>query len=101
MKKLIYCLSSLIMTFGFHNIVNATDLVVAPGGAGGAYSSINAALAAAAPNDRIIVYPQPGGASYADTNIRITKSIQILSATEGAYYTLDAPVINITPYASM
>lgn len=77
--------------------IKAADLVVAAGGAGGAYPSINAALAAAAPNDRIIVYPQAGGASYSDTNIRITKSIQILSAQEGAYYAVDAPNIFITP----
>ncbi len=97
MKKLKYCLSALMMTLLFSTISEATDLVVAAGGAGGAYSSINAALVAAAPNDRIIVYPQAGGASYADTIIRITKSIQILSANEGAYYSVDAPVINIAP----
>lgn len=97
MKKLKCCLSALMMTLVFSTISEATDLVVAAGGAGGAYSSINAALVAAAPNDRIIVYPQAGGASYADTIIRITKSIQILSANEGAYYSVDAPVINITP----
>ena len=97
MKKLKYCLSFFIITLAFPSLIKATDLVVAAGGAGGAYSSINAALAAAAPNDRIIVYPQPGGASYADTIIRITKSIQILSANEGAYYSVDAPIINITP----
>jgi len=75
----------------------AADLVVAAGGAGGAYSSINTALAAANPNDRIIVYPQPGGASFSETAITITKSVQILSANEGAYYSVDAPSINISP----
>jgi hypothetical protein len=97
MKTLKYCLSAFILTLAFPSMIKATDLVVAAGGAGGAYGSINAALAAAAPNDRIIVYPQAGGGAYSDTNIRITKSIQILSANEGAYYAVDAPVINITP----
>jgi hypothetical protein len=97
MKKLKYCLSAFIMTLAFPSMIKATDLVVAAGGAGGAYASINAALAAAAPNDRIIVYPQPGGGSYSETSINITKSVQILSANEGAYYTIDAPLINITP----
>ncbi|MBL0098443.1 MAG: hypothetical protein IPP46_19660 [Bacteroidetes bacterium] len=97
MKTLKYCLSAFILTLAFPSMIKATDLVVAAGGAGGAYASINAALAAAAPNDRIIVYPQAGGGAYSDTNIRITKSIQILSANEGAYYAVDAPVINITP----
>ena len=76
--------------------VMATDLVVAAGGAGGAYSSIGAALTAASPNDRIIVYPQANGASYTENTLTITKSIQILSANEGAFYTVDGG-INITP----
>lgn len=74
--------------------VKATDLVVAPGGAGGAYASIGAAIAAASPNDRIIVYP--GGAAYSEGTITITKSLQILSANEGAYYSVDGN-INVTP----
>lgn len=78
------------------NQVKATDLVVAAGGAGGAYSSLNAAIAAAANNDRIIVYPQPGGASYSEGTITISKSLQILSAVEGGYYAIDGN-INITP----
>ncbi len=97
MKTVNYCLSILILCLAGAGISKATDLVVSAGGAGGSYASINAALAAASPNDRIIVYPQAGGASYSDTTIRITKSIQILSANEGAYYTVDAPVVYITP----
>lgn len=75
----------------------ATDLIVSAGGSGNSYATINAALAAAAPNDRIIVYPQAGGSAYSETPITITKSIQILSATEGAYYSVDAPSITISP----
>lgn len=76
--------------------MKATDLVVNAGGAGGTYASINAALAAASANDRIIVYPQLNGASYTENTILITKSIQILSANEGAFYTVDGN-INIAP----
>ena len=74
----------------------ATDLIVAPGGAGGAYSSIGAAVTASASGDRIIVYPNSGGSSYSEGTITITKSLQILSANEGAYYSVDGS-ITITP----
>lgn len=75
----------------------ATDLVVAAGGAGGAYASLNAAIAAASAGDRIIVYPQSNGAAYSETAITLTKSLQILSANEGAFYSIDAPSITIAP----
>ncbi len=74
----------------------ATDLVVALGGTGGAYPSIGAAIAAASPNDRIIVYPQPNGAAYSEGALTITKSLQILSANEGGFYTVDGG-ISIAP----
>ncbi|MBL7766811.1 MAG: hypothetical protein JNJ58_11995 [Chitinophagaceae bacterium] len=80
----------------FKMSLKATDLVVAAGGAGGTYASIGAALTAASPGDRIIVYPQAGGASYSEGTLNITKSIQILSANEGAYYSVDG-TINISP----
>jgi hypothetical protein len=75
----------------------AADLVVAAGGAGGAYASLNAAIAAASAGDRIIVYPQSNGAAYSETAITLTKSLQILSANEGAFYSIDAPSITIAP----
>lgn len=75
----------------------ATDLVVAPGGTGGSYASLGAAITAASSGDRIIVYPQANGASYSEGALTITKSLQILSANEGAFYTIDAPSITITP----
>jgi len=96
MKKLIIvslvCLSALSITYQS----NAADLIVASGGAGGTYASLNAAITAASPNDRIIVTPQVGGGSYSEGTIAITKSLQILSATEGTYYNIDGN-INITP----
>lgn len=87
-----------LATFDFSSIQNttATDLVVAAGGSGGAYASIGAAITAANPGDRIIVYPQAGGSSFLEGTLTITKSLQILSANEGAYYAVDGQ-INITP----
>jgi hypothetical protein len=97
MKKILSIFGTAALSVAFlSNQVKATDLVVAAGGAGGAYASLNAAIAAAANNDRIIVYPQPGGASYSEGTITITKSLQILSAVEGGYYAIDGN-INIAP----
>lgn len=79
----------------FSTVGKAADLLVVAGGAGGAYASISAALTAASAGDRIIVTPQANNAAFVET-ITITKSIQILSATEGAYFTVDG-TINVTP----
>jgi hypothetical protein len=100
MKKILT--STLICLFILTSTIkklNAADLVVAGGGAGGAYLTIGAALAAASANDRIIVYPQVGGSSFSEGTLTINKSIQILSANEGAYYAVDGN-INITPSAA-
>ena len=62
----------------------ATDRIVAEGGQGGAFASITEAINAAVSGDRILIYPKANGALYGE-NITITnKSIQLLSATEGA-----------------
>lgn len=87
-------LSIALLTYTLQH--KAADLLVASGGAGGAYSTLAAAIAAANANDRIIVFPQANGASYAEGTLTITKSLQIVSATEGAYYTIDG-TINVTP----
>jgi hypothetical protein len=72
---------------------SATDLVVSEGGGGGSYGTITDALnAAAASGDRIIIVPKPGGATYNEALV-ITKSIQLLSGTEGVYWRM---VGNIT-----
>lgn len=86
----------LLMAVWFGQHASATDLVVNAGGAGGTYASLKAAVLAASANDRIIVYPQQNGASYSEGTITINKSLQILSANEGAFYTIDGD-INITP----
>ena len=98
MKNLhLFGIATFVVAFFVSIQVKATDLVVAPGGTGGTYASLNAAIAAASAGDRIIVYPQANGASYSETAITITKSLQILSANEGAFYTVDAPSITIAP----
>lgn len=99
MKKIFSITGTALCLAFLSNQVKATDLVVAAGGAGGAYASLNAALTAAANNDRIIVYPQPGGASFSEGTITITKSVQILSAVEGGFYAVDG-TINIAPSAA-
>jgi len=97
MKKTLFLSVICLMAANFFSFeLKATDLVVAGGGSGGAYASIGAAIAAASPNDRIIVYPQPNGASYTEGTLTITKSLQILSANEGDFYAVDAN-INVTP----
>jgi hypothetical protein len=84
MKKTVFLLALLASFTG-----RAADLIVADGGAGGAYSTIGAAVTAAASGDRIIITPKPGGATY-NENITITnKSLQFLSATEGTYWKLN------------
>lgn len=87
---------ALVLVFSSNKLFSA-DLVVAPGGTGGSYATLGAAIAAASAGDRIIVYPQPNNGSYSESALTITKSLQILSANEGAYYTIDAPSITITP----
>jgi hypothetical protein len=98
MKKLLNLLGLMpLFVLCFTSSLHAADLVVAPGGSGGSYASLNAALTAANAGDRIIVYPHAGSGSYTETAITITKSIQILSANEGAYFGVDAPSLTIAP----
>ncbi len=97
MKK--YIISGLVCLFStlcLSTQSNGADLIVTAGGAGGAYATLNAALTAAVAGDRIIVTPQSGGAAFAEGTIAITKSVQILSATEGTYFAIDGN-INVTP----
>lgn len=74
----------------------ATDYIVSAGGSGGSYATISAACSTAVSGDRIIVYPKPGGASYSEGTLVLNKSVQILSAVEGVYYTVSGN-IQISP----
>jgi hypothetical protein len=87
MKKTILLFALLASICG-----RAADLIVADGGAGGAYATIGAAVTAAVSGDRIIITPKPAGATY-NENITVTnKSLQFLSATEGTYWKLNGDI---------
>ncbi|MBK7762242.1 MAG: hypothetical protein IPI46_02580 [Bacteroidetes bacterium] len=88
--KIIYTLSLLFVT----QQIFAVDRLVVSGGAGGAYATLGAAIAAASANDRIIVTPH--AAAFTEGTLLINKSLQILSATEGGFYSIDGN-INVAP----
>ena len=62
-------------------IVNAADLTVQEFGAGGNYSSINAAMTAAVNGDRIIVIPKAGNAPWVE-DLNVKKSLTFISDNE-------------------
>jgi hypothetical protein len=78
--------------------VEAADLIVDLDGiqSGNNYTSIGAAHTAAADGDRILIVPNV--ANYIE-NITLTKSVQLLSAVEGAYYKVQGS-ITIAPAAA-
>lgn len=65
--------------------VSAADLIVAEGGQGGAYASLNDAYSAAVNGDRILVYPKANGVAYAE-NLTIGKDVDISSAENGVKF---------------
>lgn len=75
----------------------SADLYVKEFGGGGAYSTINDALAVSSAGDRILVAAKAGDAPYIE-NLSITKPLQILTATNGSRYTLQG---NITIATSL
>lgn len=87
LKVLILFLTAFAMAFQS----SATDRIVADGGQGGAFSTINAAINAAAAGDRILIYPKSGGSPYTE-NIIINKNLQLLCAEEGKYYGVNGAV---------
>ncbi|MBL7941334.1 MAG: hypothetical protein JNM00_01120 [Flavobacteriales bacterium] len=100
MKKILVILSvAFLLPVG----AAAADLLVAEGGAGGAYANIMDAVTAASSGDRIIITPKAGGATW-NENLTLTtapnngKSLQFLSATEGQYWKLNGN-ITYTPSA--
>ncbi|MBK8950120.1 MAG: hypothetical protein IPM68_15095 [Flavobacteriales bacterium] len=69
------------------NAANAANLLVAPGGSGTVYPTINAAIAAAAPNDRIIIAP----AVY-NESLSINKSLELASNSGSERFTVSGTV---------
>jgi hypothetical protein len=83
----------------FSTMASAADLYVRDLGAGGAYSTISAAITAAADGDRIIIKPKIGNAPYLE-NLNISKSLTFLSETNFAKYYVQG-TISITPAVNM
>ena len=93
-KQLLFiAIASLITT-----VASATDLYVRDLGAGGAYSTVSAAIAAASDGDRIIIKPKTSGTGAYVENITINKSLTFVSETIYNRYFIKGS-INITPQA--
>ena len=95
MKKqlLIIALACLV-----NSMASATDLYVRDLGAGGAYASVSAAIAAASDGDRIIIKPKTSGTGAYVENLTINKSLTFVSETIYNRYFIKG-TINITPQA--
>lgn len=79
----------------FTSMASAADLYVRDLGAGGAYSTISAAITAANDGDRIIIKPKIGNAPYLET-VTINKSLTLLSETNFTKYYVQG-AISIVP----
>lgn len=91
-KLLIIAFAGLSSTMAF-----AADLYVRNGGAGGAYSSVSAAITASSDGDRIIIQPKTNGAAYVE-NLTINKSLTFVSETNYNKYFIQG-TITINPAA--
>lgn len=81
----------------FTSIVSAADLYVRDLGAGGSYSTISAAIAAANDGDRIIIRPKASSLPYVE-NLTIDKSVTLVSEINFSRYVLQG-TITISPLA--
>lgn len=81
----------------FTSMASATDLYVRNLGAGGAYSTVSAAITAANNGDRIIIQPKTNGTAYVE-NLTINKSLTFISETIYNKFFIQGS-INITPAA--
>ncbi len=80
------------------SVASATDLYVRNLGAGGAYSTVSAAIAAASDGDRIIIKPKTSGSGAYVENLTINKSLTFVSETIYNRYFIQG-TINIAPQA--
>lgn len=92
-KKLL----TLVLTGLFSTTAFAADLYVRNGGAGGAYSTVSAAITAASNGDRIIIQPKINGTAYVE-NLTINKSLTFVSETNYNKYFIQG-TITINPAA--
>lgn len=81
----------------FTSMANAADLYVRATGANGAYTTVSAAITAAANGDRIIIQPKTDGSAYIE-NLTINKSLTFVSETNYNKYFIRG-TININPAA--
>jgi hypothetical protein len=81
----------------FSSLATAADLNVRATGAGGAYTTVSAAITAATNGDRIIIQPKTDGSAYVE-NLTINKSLTFVSETNYNRYFIRGTV-NITPSA--
>ena len=93
-KQLLFIAIASLVT----SIASATDLYVRNLGAGGAYSTVSAAIAAASDGDRIIIKPKTSGTGAYVENLTINKSLTFVSETIYNRYFIQGS-INITPQA--
>lgn len=81
----------------FASMTSAADLYVRATGAGGAYTTVSAAITASANGDRIIIQPKTDGSAYIE-NLTINKSLTFVSETNYNRYFIRGTV-SITPAA--
>lgn len=86
-KKLL----TIVLTGLFSTTAFAADLYVRNAGAGGAYSSISAAITAASDGDRIIIQPKVNGEAYIE-ELTINKSLTFVSETNYNKYIVQGGV---------
>lgn len=79
----------------FSTMASAADLYVRNAGANGAYSTVSAAITAAANGDRIIIQPKTNGSAYVE-NLTINKSLTFVSETNYNKYFIQG-TITINP----
>lgn len=94
MKKKLFTIA---LTGLFSTTAFAADLYVRNGGAGGAYSTVSAAITAAADGDRIIIQPKTNGTAYVE-NLTINKSLTFVSETNYNKYLIQGN-ITVSPAA--
>lgn len=81
----------------FTSMASAADMYVRDAGAGGAYSTISAAISAATNGDRIIIRPKAAGLPYIES-LTIDKSLTFVSEINFTKYVVQG-FISITPSA--
>jgi hypothetical protein len=75
----------------FTSMASAADLIVRDAGAGGAFSTISAAVAQSSDGDRIIIRPKVGNLPYQE-NITVDKSLTFVTEIPGDKYEINGNI---------